>query len=148
MITCLLSYELQHLNIGIEALPEIRRPESGEIMAAGYTYYWSGHSDGYHAQAGAVAVSNKRTPMIIEVTPVNERITRQWIHHSLGVISLVSVYAPTEASDLTVKDAFCATFESVVDQCPRRDTLLVLGDFIASTGTDRDGHQTCVGLEL
>ena len=28
------------------------------------------------------------------------------IHHSFGVISLVSVYAPTEASDLTVKDAF------------------------------------------
>jgi len=33
---------------------------------AGYTDYWSGHSDGYHAQGAAVAVSNKRTPMIIE----------------------------------------------------------------------------------
>ena len=64
--------------------------------------------------------------------------------HSLGVISLISVYAPTEASDLTVKDAFCATLESVVDQCPRRDTLLVLGDFNASTGTDRDGYETCL----
>jgi len=114
MITCLLSYELQHLNIGIEALPEIRRPESGEIMAAGYTYYWSGHSDGYHAQAGAVAVSNKLTPMIIEVTPVNERITRQWIHYSLGVVSLVSVNAPTEVNYLTVKDTFYAVLASLV----------------------------------
>jgi len=61
------------------------------------------------------------------------------IRHSLGVMSLVSVYALTEASDLTVKDAFHAALESVVDQCPRRDTLLVLGDFNASTGTDRDG---------
>ena len=34
---------------------------------------------------------------------------------------------------------------SLVDQCPRRDTLLVLGDFNASTGTDRDGFETCVG---
>ena len=33
----------------------------------------------------------------------------------------------------------------VVDQCPRRDTLLVLGDFNAPTGTDRDGYETCVG---
>ena len=56
--------------------------------------------------------------MIIEVTPVNERIMRRRIHHSLGVISLVSVYAPTEASDLTVKDAFHATLESVVDHSP------------------------------
>ena len=83
--------------------------------------------------------------MIIEVTPVNERIMRRRIRHSLGVISLVSVYAPTAVSDLTVKDAFHATRESGVDQCPRRDTLLVLGDFIASTGADRHGYETCVG---
>ena len=61
------------------------------------------------------------------------------------------VYVLTEASDLTEKDAFHATLESVVHQCPRRDTLLVLGDFNALTGTDRDGYETCVGpmgLEL
>ena len=81
--------------------------------------------------------------MIIEITSVNEQIMRLRIRHSLGVISLVSIYAATEVSDLTVKDAFYATRESVVDQCPRRDTLLVLGDFNASTGTDRDGYETC-----
>ena len=74
-------------------------------------------------------MSNKLTPMIIEVTPVNERIMRQRISHSMGVFSLVSVYDLTEASALTMKDAFCAALESLGDQCPRRDTLLVLGDF-------------------
>ena len=44
-----------------------------------------------------------------------------------------------------MKDAFYATLESVVDHCPRRDTLLVLGDFNALAGTDRDGYETCVG---
>ena len=123
----LLSSELKHLNIGHAALSEVERPDSGEIMVGGYIYYWSGRSDGYHSQGVAEAVSNKMTPMMIEVTPVNERIMRQRIHHSLGVVSLVSVYVPTEASDRTVKDAFDATLESVVDQCPRRDTLLVGG---------------------
>ena len=33
----------------------------------------------------------------------------------------------------------------LVDRCPRRDTLLVLGDVNASTGTHRDGYETCVG---
>ena len=45
-------------------------------MAGGYTYYWSGRSDGYHAQIVAVTVSDKLTPIIIEVTPVNEHIMR------------------------------------------------------------------------
>ena len=139
------------MNISIAALSEVQRPDGGEIMVGSYTYYWSGRSDGYHAQGVAVAVSNKLIPMVIEVTPVNKRITRRRIRHSLGGISLVSVYALIEASDLTLKDALYATLESVVDQCPRRDTLLVLGDFNASTGTDRDGYETCVGpmvLEL
>ena len=57
----------------------------------------------------------------------------------MGVISLVSVYAPFEMSDLTVKDAFYAMLESVVVKCSRQDTLLILGIFNASTGTDRDG---------
>ena len=70
----LLSSELKCLDIGIAALSEVRRPDSGEIMAGGYTYYRSGCSDGYHAQGVSVGVSNKLTPMIIEVTPVNERI--------------------------------------------------------------------------
>ena len=43
-----------------------------------------------------------------------------------------------------MKEAFDAVLESVVDQCPRRDSLLVLVDFKASTGTDRDGYETCV----
>ena len=102
-------------------------------------------TDGYHFQGVAAAVSNKLTPMISEVTPVNERIMRRRIRHSLGVVSLVSGYAPTEGSDLTVKDAFSATLESMVDQRPRQDTLLILGDFNALTGTDRDGYETCVG---
>ena len=110
----------------IAALSEVRSPDCGEIMVGGYTYYWSGRSDGYHAQGVAIAVSNKLTPIIIEV---NERIMRLRICHSLGVISLVSVYAPTEASHLTMKDEFYATLESVVDQCPRRDTLIDLGGF-------------------
>ena len=57
----------------------------------------------------------------------------------------MSLYAPTEASDLTMKYVFYVPHESVVDQCPRRDILLVLGDFNASTGTDRDGYEKCVG---
>ena len=117
------------LDTSIAALSEVQRPDCGDIMAGGNTYYWSGHSDGYNVH-GVVAVSNKLAPMIIEVTP--------------GVISLVFVYAPTEVCGRTMKDAFCAVLKSVVHQCPRRDTLLVLGDFNASTGTDRNGYETCV----
>ena len=34
----------------------------------------------------------------------------------------------------TEEKMFCAKLDSVLDQCPRRDTLIVLGDFNAVTG--------------
>ena len=86
------------MDISIATLSEVRRPDSGEIMAGGYNYDWSGRSDGYHAQGVAVAVSNKLTPMIIEVTLANRCIMRLRIRRSLGVDSLVSLYALTEVS--------------------------------------------------
>ena len=70
------SSELKRLDVGIAELSEVRRPDSGDIMVGCNTYYWSGCSDGYHVQGVAVTVSNKLTPMIIEVSKVNERIMR------------------------------------------------------------------------
>ena len=55
-----------------------------------------------------------------------------------------SVYAPTGVSEFSVKEAFYAQLQTVVDSCPKGDTLIVLGDFNATTGTDRDGCQSCV----
>ena len=35
--------ELKPLNIGIAAISQVQRLDSGEVMASGYIYYWSGH---------------------------------------------------------------------------------------------------------
>ena len=52
-------------------------------------------------------------PMITEVTHVNERIMRLRNTHTLGVISLDSVYAPTGVSEFSVKKAFYAQLQMV-----------------------------------
>ena len=40
---------------------------------------------------------------------------------------------------------FYAKLNSIVDQCAPRDTLIVLGDFNAVSGTERVGYEMCVG---
>ena len=67
------------------------------------------------------------------------------ITHTLGVISLVSVYAPIVVSEFSGKEGFYAQLETVVDSSPKGDALIVLGDFSATTGIDRDGYEPCVG---
>ena len=66
-----------------------------------------------------MAVANRLDPMINDVTPVNEGIMRLRITDTLGVIFLVSVYASTGVSESSVKEAFYAQLQMVVDWCPK-----------------------------
>ena len=43
--------------------------------------------------------------------------------HTLVVISLVSVYAPIGVREFSVKEAFYAQLQMMVDWCPKGDTL-------------------------
>ena len=43
-------------------------------------------------------------------------------------------------SEFSVKEAFDAQLQMVVKLCHKEDTLIVLGDFNATTSTDRDGY--------
>ena len=107
--------------------------------------YWSGRPQG-HLERVAVAVADRLVPLITEVIPVNERITRLKISHALGVISLVIVYAPTTVREFAVKEPFYTQLQMVVDSCHKMDTLIILGDFNATTGTVRNSYESCVGL--
>ncbi len=62
------------------------------------------------------------------------------LKHTLGFMCFVAVYAPTETSELA-EEMFYAKLDSLVDQCPSRNTLVVLGDFNAVTGTERAGYK-------
>ena len=140
-----LSDELRRLRVDIVGLSEARRPGSGEISSGGYTYYWSGRSDGARLGEVAIGISSRLQSSVVGVTPVDERVMVLRLKHTLGFMSLVAVYAPTETSELEEKEMFYAKLDSVVDQCPSHDTLVVLGDFNAVTGTERAGYELCVG---
>ncbi|KAG0717717.1 Craniofacial development protein 2 [Chionoecetes opilio] len=140
-----LSGELSRLRVDIVGLSETRRPGSGETSSVGYTYYWSGMSNGHRVRGVAIGISSKLQPSVVEVTPVDDRIMRVRMKHTLGFMSFVAVYAPTEMRKTEEKEMFYAKLDSVLDQCPPRDTLIVLGDFNATTGTVRDGYELCVG---
>ena len=124
-------------------LSETRRPGSGETSSKGFTY--SGMSNGHHVKGVAIGVSSRLQPSVVEVTPVDERIMRLRLKHSLGFMSVVAVYAPTEVCETQEKEMFYSKLDFVLEQCPRRDALIVLDDYNAVTGTERAGSKIYVG---
>ena len=67
------------------------------------------------------------------------------LKHSLGFMSVVAVYAPTTVCETEEKEMFYGKLDYVLDQCSCCDALIILGYFIAVTGTERAGYEICVG---
>ncbi len=98
MIDCL----TQEVESGCSGgLSEARRPGSG-----GYFYYWSGSSDGARLGVVAIVIFSRLLSSVVGVTPVDELIILLRLKHTLGSMSLVAVYAPTETSELEGKEMF------------------------------------------
>ena len=92
-------------------------------------------SNGACLRRVAIGISSRLQPSVVEVIPVDEHIMRLRLKHTLGFMSLFEVYAPTEVCGAD-EEMFYAKFDSVLDHYPYRDTLIVLGDFNATTGTE------------
>ncbi|XP_045123818.1 uncharacterized protein LOC123511833 [Portunus trituberculatus] len=126
-------------------LSETRRPGSGETISKAFTYYWSGMNNGQHIKGVAIGGFRRLQPSVVEVTPADEHIMPLWMKYSVGSMSVVAVYAPITLCETEEKETFYTKLDSVLDYCPCRDSLTLLGDFIAVTGTKRAGYELCVG---
>ena len=62
----------------------------------------------------AIGISSSLQPFVEEVTPVDESIMQFRLKHSLGFMSVVAVYVPTEACE-TEEEMFYAKLDSVLD---------------------------------
>ena len=63
----------------------------------------TGMSNGHYVKGVAIGISSRLQPSVVEVTPVDERIMRIRLKHSLGFMSVVAVCAPTEVCETEEK---------------------------------------------
>ena len=63
----------------------------------------------------AIGVSSRLQPSVVQVTPVDERIMRLRLKHSLCFMSVVAVYPPIEVCETEEQERFYAKFDSVLD---------------------------------
>ena len=146
--TALVAHELKRYNIDICALSETRfhGEDSIEEASEGYTFFWKGLSPEtrrIHGVGFAVKTSLLKNMQEMP-TGINERLMTWRIplakgHHA----TLISAYAPTLDSDNDTKESFYDLLDNTLRRIPRKDKILLLGDFNARVGTD---HNTWKGV--
>nr|VZI19409.1 unnamed protein product [Spirometra erinaceieuropaei] len=131
---------LYQYNVDVCCLSEVRLPDSGsrEIKIPGveshFTLYHSGPRDSSGRHGVAIALSQQAELALLAWEPVNDRMAYVRLKGHFTNISIVAVYAPTSAAEQRDKEAFYSQLQALVERLPRRDLLIVAGDWNGRTG--------------
>jgi hypothetical protein len=84
----------------------------------------------------AFLVESKFNHMVKNFKPINERLCVIRIKGILFNYSLINIHAPTNDSEVEVKDQFYEQLEWALAACPSHDVKLVMGDSNAKVGRE------------
>ena len=132
---------LRKYKADITAIQEIRWKGQGCAKRQSCDIYYSCHAERREFGCGFV-VGERLRNLVLQFTPVNERIARIRIKAKFFNISLICAHAPTDEKDELTKDAFYECLDRTYEQCPQHDVKIVLGDFNAKVGKEGIFGQT------
>ena len=144
--TAIINKELTRLNIDVACLQETRLADSGSLRESDYTFFWQGLSQDKPRLHG-VGFAVRNSLLATTETPIggSERILVLRMKTPTGFVNFMSVYAPTLTSSTEAKDQFYEDLEETVSQIPRSESVYLLGDFNARTGSDWQAWPACLG---
>ena len=120
----------------IVALQQIRGSNSESITVDKYTILYSGSIDGRHEFGTGFAVKEHLRNLIISFKPINERLCYIRMKGKWRNYSLLAVHAPTEKKEDDIKDEFYEELENTINEIPKQDMLIILGEFNAKIGKE------------
>ena len=121
---------------------EVRWTKSGEINGA--KMIWAGHEERHENGVGFI-LSQKGGKSLLGYNPVSPRlIVARFLAKPLN-ISVIQVYAPTSMSSEEDINDFYGELEEVLNDSQKKDTKVIMGDWNAKVGTDREGWETVMG---
>jgi len=144
--TAVINNELTRLKVDIATLQETRLADAGTLKERDFTFFWQGKKPEEPREHGVgFAVKNNLLSMVELGRGGSERLLTLRLNTSEGPISLISVYAPTLSSTPEAKDEFYENLSSTIMSIPSTEQLVLLGDFNARVGADKDSWPSCLG---
>ena len=109
-----------------------------------YIFFYSGTTEERKAGTGII-VQQDLKPTFKEI---NNRISQAKIEIDNRKLHIISAYAPTlpkSEKHPEIRDKFYEQLEGIINKIPRRDLVVVLGDFNAKTGSGWKDYPECMG---
>ncbi|RCN49463.1 endonuclease/exonuclease/phosphatase family protein [Ancylostoma caninum] len=127
--------EFNNYRLDILGLSKVRWTGSGCFSSANKTILFSG-CEGRHERGVGFVLNKRAAKTLVGRKPVDGRIIRARFSTKHIRITVMQVYAPTDNLKEDLKNGL---LQDTIDEAPRQDLKIVLGDFNAQLGGD--GHE-------
>ncbi|XP_031765000.1 craniofacial development protein 2-like [Galleria mellonella] len=133
--------EIDKHKISILGLSETHIKGSGHFKTTtGNTMYFSGHEADRRNGVGFI-VPAKLTRFVTGYNPINDRIMTIRLKSKPCLLNIIQVYAPTAAASQEATEIFYRTLETIIQRIPKREMLIVQGDWNAKIGNSANDDQ-------
>jgi len=129
--------ELERYRLDICGLAEVRWGGRGHFTTAGgHRIVYSGEDK--QGQKGVGIWLNRRIAgALIGYEPINSRLITVRLNAKPRNISIIQVYAPTSEQEEEQIEQFYMELTTAIARIPKKDIIMVLGDFNAKVGKGR-----------
>ena len=131
-----LTHELSRYHWDIIGLCEVRWTGFGETSTDEGHRLWFSGDDKKHTQGVAFIVRKEIASSVISCTPISSRMISIRISAKPHNITIIQVYAPTTDHTDDEVEEFYELLETTMKNAPRKDILIVQGDWNAKVGPD------------
>lgn len=141
-----LEKEMERCKLAFTGISETHWRGSGHFDSEKHTIYFSG-DDRSSFTGVAVAIPKMWKGAVLGYNPISDRIISIKLSASPTPLNIMQVYAPTSTSSDESVEIFYRELESSIAAVPKRELLLIIGDFNAKVGetTMDDGIRNIVG---
>ena len=134
------------LKLDIAALQETRLANSSFVKEQHCTFLWKGKPEQETREHGVgFAVRYHLLQMITPPTKGTEMMLTIHLSSEQGTANILCIYTPTMSASPEIKDKFYEDLNTAGKNIPSNEFLLLLRDFNARVGSDRDTWPTCLG---
>ena len=131
-----LTHELKRYKWDIIGLAEVRWTGFGETNTEDGHKIWYSGEEMLHQHGVGFIVRKEIVPSIISCTPVSSRLISIRVSSKPQNITIIQAYAPTSDYDDDQVEEFYENLESIIAKTPKKDILIVEGDWNAKVGPD------------
>ena len=131
-----MTHAMSRYHWNIVGLCEMRWKNFGEMSTDdGHKVYFSGE-EGKHEYGVGFLVHKDVVGAVLGCQPVSSRLISIRLRAAPFNITIIQVYAPTSGHDDSEVDHFYQQLQETIDKTPKKDILVVQGDWNAKVGKD------------